>query len=176
MLGKCQMYCLAAVLSLGAPATPFTRIALAEPMPPRDELVGTWELILVDNVLPDGTRIHLYGPNPHGMMTFDAGGHYSLQIMSDGRPKFSANDKSKGTPEEYRAAVQGSNCHFGRYAINERDHTITLHVERATFSNWEGTELTWPFTVAGNETKFIVPHPTTGGPGVVGEIVWNRVR
>ena len=140
------------------------------------ELVGTWKLILVDNVLPDGSRMHLYGPNPYGLLIFDATGHYALQIMSDGRPKFAANDKSKGTPEEYRAAVQGSNCHFGKYKIDERDHTVTLYVEHATFSNWEGTQLTWPFTISSDESKFTVPHPTTGGPGVVGEIAWIRMH
>jgi hypothetical protein len=140
------------------------------------DLVGTWKLVLVDNVLPDGTRTHLYGPNPHGLLVFDTTGHYALEIMSDGRPKFAANDKSKGTAEEYSAAVQGSNCHFGKYKINERDHTVTLYVEHATFSNWEGSELTLPFMVTGDESKFIVPHPTTGGPGVIGEIMGTRLR
>ena len=140
------------------------------------KLVGTWTLILVDNVLPGGSRIQLYGPNPQGVAMFDAGGHYSVQIMSDGRPKFAANDKGKGTPDEYKAAVQGSNCHFGRYTVNELNHTVTLHVEHATFSNWEGTEQTLPFTLAGDEFKFIVPHPTTGGPNVTGEVAWKRLR
>jgi Lipocalin-like domain len=114
----------------------------------QEQLVRTWTLILVDNVLPDGSRIPLYGPNPKGIVMFDAGGHYSLQIMRDSRPKFAANDKSKGTAEEYKAAVQGSNCHFGRYTVNEQDHTVTLYVEHATYSNWEGTELKWSFTIA----------------------------
>jgi hypothetical protein len=45
------------------------------------DLVGTWKLVLVDNVLPDGTRIHLYGPNPHGLLVFDITGLYALEIM-----------------------------------------------------------------------------------------------
>jgi lipocalin-like protein len=147
----------------------------AQESAPDPQLIGTWTLLAVDNVLPDGSRIHLYGPNPHGLLIFDAHGHYALQIMSDGRPKFAANDKSKGTPEEYRAAIQGTNCHYGRYTINA-DRSVTLHVEEATFANWEGADLTWPFTVAGDESKFVVPHPTTGGPGVIGEIVFKRVR
>ena len=142
----------------------------------RERLFGTWTLVRVDNVSPDGTRVHLYGPNPRGIATFDANGHYALQIMSDGRPKFSANDKSKGTPEEYRAAVQGSNCHFGTYTFNEHDHSVTLHVEGATFSNWEGTELTWPFTLVGDEVRFTIPHPTTGGADVIGEVALKRTR
>jgi hypothetical protein len=142
----------------------------------QNRLVGTWQLVLVDNVLPDGSRVHLYGPNPQGTLMFDGTGHYSLQIMSAGRPKFAANDKSKGTAEEYRAAVQGSNCHYGTYRLSEADGSIALHVEGATFANWEGTELGWPFTVSGDEVKMTVPHPTTGGPGAVGEILWKRLR
>lgn len=142
-----------------------------------NQLIGTWKLTMADNVLPDGTRVHLYGPDPQGLLMFDAGGHYSLQIMSADRPKFAANDKGKGTAEEYRAAVQGSNCHFGRYAVNA-DHTVTFYVEHATFSNWEGKPQILPFQISGDEyknIKFIVPHPTTGGPGVTGEVIWKRV-
>jgi hypothetical protein len=138
------------------------------------QLVGTWTIVLVDNVLPDGSRVHLYGPNPQGIAMFDADGHYSLQIMSDGRPKFAAGDKTKGTSEEYKAAVQGSNCHFGKYTVNEADHSVTLHVEHATFSNWEGTDLQLPLALAGNELRLTIPHPTSGGPNVTGEVVLRR--
>jgi hypothetical protein len=153
----------------------FASPALAQ-KPLREQLVGTWRIVLVDNVRADGSRINLYGPNPQGIAMFDAEGHYSLQIMSDGRPKFSANDKSKGTAEEYKAAVQGSNCHFGRYSVDETSHTITLHVEHATFSNWEGTDLKWPLTLTGDESKITIPHPTTGGADVTGEVGLKRAR
>jgi hypothetical protein len=142
----------------------------------QQQLVGTWTIVVVDNVRPDGSRIQLYGPNPQGIAMFDADGHYSLQIMSEHRPRFSANDKSKGTPEEYKAAIQGSNCHYGTYTVNELDHTVTLHVEHATFSNWEGTDLKWPVTLSGDESKFTIPHPTTGGADVVGEVALKRAR
>jgi hypothetical protein len=149
--------------------------AVAQDASQKNQLIGTWKLKLADNVLPDGSRVHLYGPDPQGVLMFDAGGHYSVQIMSADRPKFAANDKSKGTAEEYRATVQGSNCHFGRYAVNEHDHTVTFYVEHATFSNWEGTTQILPFHIRGDEYENIVPRPTTGGPGVTGDVVWERV-
>src|SRR5579862_8179491 len=34
--------------------------------------VGTWALVLVDKVSPDGSRVHLYGDDPQGLMTLDA--------------------------------------------------------------------------------------------------------
>ena len=140
----------------------------------QQRLVGTWTIVLADNVLPDGSRLPLYGASPQGIAMFDAAGYYSLQIMSDRRPKFAAGDKSRGTAEEYKAAVQGSNCHFGKYTVNDADHTITLHVEHATFSNWEGTDLRLPFALVGSELKLTIPHPTSGGANVTGEVVLRR--
>jgi hypothetical protein len=125
----------------------------------QSRLVGSWRVVVVDNVSTTGDRSRLYGPQPFGMATFDGTGHYSLLIMSEGRPKFSAGDKSKGTPEEYKSAVQGTNCHFGSYIVDEEKHTVTLHVEGATFTNWEGRDLTWPVSVDADELTFTIPSP-----------------
>jgi hypothetical protein len=82
-------------------------------------LVGTYRLKMVDNIMADSSRIHLYGDNPKGILMFDAAGNYAMEIYSGGgRPPFAANDKGKGTDEEYRAAVRGSNAHFGKYSID----------------------------------------------------------
>jgi hypothetical protein len=176
--GDCSMYRRKALTVYASLATaalvPLAKGASAQKIAPQ-AFVGSWRLVLVDNVLPNGERVQLYGPNPQGLAMFDASGHYSLQILRDGRPKFAANDKGKGTPEEYKAAVQGSNCHYGRYVVDESTHTLTLFIEHATFSNWEGTELAWPFTFKGDEVSLIIPHPTTGGPNVTGEVVLKRL-
>ena len=145
------------------------------PAAPGNQLVGTWSLVLVDNVLPDGSRIHLYGPHPSGLLMFDAGGHYALQIVSAGRPPFAAGDKSRGTPDEYRTAVQGSNAHFGRYSADQAEHTITFRIEHATYPNWEGTEQKRSYSLVEDRLTYIVPAPTTG-TGATGEVVWQRAR
>ena len=142
---------------------------------PAGQLAGTWTLVLVDNVLPDGSRVHLYGSEPHGILTFDAAGRYALQIYRSDRAKFASNDKSKGTPEENSAAVQGANSHFGRYTVNEIDRTVTFRIEHASFPNWEGTEQKRSYTVEGDRLKCTVPTPTTGGTAI-GEVEWKRVE
>ena len=87
-----------------------------------NNIAGTYTLVLVDNLLADGSRIHLYGENPHGILMLDSNGNYSLQIVSEGRPHFKAGDKSKGTDEENRLAIQRSNAHFGTYTIDTGKH------------------------------------------------------
>jgi hypothetical protein len=137
-------------------------------------VAGTYTLVLADNLLADGSRIHLYGDDPYGLLMLDSAGHYSLQILSRNRLRFAAGDKSKGTDEENRLTVQGSNAHFGTYAIDPKKHTITFSIIHAFFPNWEGTKQTRPFEFNGSIFKYKVPTPTTGA-AVTGEVVWKRV-
>jgi hypothetical protein len=139
------------------------------------KLAGTYELVTVDNILTDGSRVHLYGDTPQGLLMFDDEGHYTLQIFSQGRQKFNANDKSKGTDEENRAAVKGSNSHFGTYTVDDANGTITFNIQHASFPNWEGTQQKRPFTLIGSTFKYTVPAPTTGGT-VTGEVEWRRIE
>src|SRR5690348_1171248 len=80
-------------------------------------IVGTWILVGAEKLLPDGTRVADYGPNPHGQVIFTSDGYYSVQIYRAERLKFASGDKFKGTPEEYKEASLSSSVHFGRYSV-----------------------------------------------------------
>lgn len=140
----------------------------------KEQLIGTWSLVLVDNILPDGTRTKPYGENPQGLLIFDKNGNYSLQILRADRTKVASNDKTKATAEENKTLVLGSNSHFGKYSVNPSNQTITFKIEHAFFPNWEGTEQIRPFTLTAKEFRYTVPN-TTNGTGVSGEVVWKRV-
>ena len=139
-------------------------------------VVGTWTLVSADNVFPDGKRVQVYGPDPQGMLIFDADGHYSLHIYRKGRLRFAGNDKAKGSAEEYQSAVQGSNTHFGTYTVNDSDSSITFHIEQAIFPNWEGTQQKRSFRIVKGRLTYIVATPTTGGTAALGEVVWERAK
>jgi hypothetical protein len=141
----------------------------------KDQLVGTWTLVLVDNINPDGKRTQPYGEKPQGMLIFDKDGNYSLQILRAERAKFVSGDKTKGTADENKLLVLGSNSHFGKYLINAVDNIITFQIEHAFFPNWQGTEQKRNFTLSEKEFKYTVP-TTTNGAGVSGEVVWKRSR
>ncbi len=59
----------------------------------KDQVVGTWTLLLADNIKDDGTHVSSYGPNPEGLLVFTADGHYSLQIIRYGRPAFASKNR-----------------------------------------------------------------------------------
>lgn len=140
-----------------------------------NNLAGTYILVSVDNIGKDGSRVHLYGDNPQGLLMLDNAGNYSLQIMSPNRQKFAAADKAKGTDDENRSAVKGCNAHFGTYAADAAKGTITFKIVHASFPNWESTQQTRPFTLIDGVFKYTVPSPTTG-TGVTGEVVWKKVK
>lgn len=139
------------------------------------DLVGTWTLVSVDNILADGRRIEPYGSNPVGMLTLDAAGRYSVQIFRPGRARFLSNDKSRGTPEENQATVQGTNSHFGRYSVDSEKRILTFRIDHASFPNWEGTEQQRSFELKDGVLRYTVQTTTTGGTEV-GEVTWRRLE
>lgn len=114
-------------------------------------IVGTWTLVEADKLLPDGTRTRDYGESPHGLAIFAADGWYSLQIYRADRVKFSSGDKFKGTPEEYKDVSLGMSVHFGRYTVDSTKNTITFHIDRASFPNWDDTTQVRGYELKGNE-------------------------
>ena len=139
------------------------------------ELIGAWTLVRCDNVYPDGHRVELYGPHPEGMWLIDAEGDYMMQIVRAKRMPFAANDKSRGTPDEYRAASMDSNAHFGHISADAKAmHRQILH---ASFPNWDGKSEDSGYTINGDELTYRVAKPSSGATeGAHGEVVWRRVR
>ena len=85
------------------------------------DLVGTWTLVSAD----------AYGPNPKGTLMFDANGHFSSQFIRSDLPKYASNNRAQGTPEEYKATVQGYIGYFGTYSLKGRICSFTLKVVRS---------------------------------------------
>lgn len=137
------------------------------------QLVGTWTLVSAVTIQADGTKSPTFGPNGQGLLMFDAGGRYSLQICRPDRAKFASNNRLKGTPEENQTAVHACNPHWGRYTVDEKERAIIFHIERAMFPNWEGIEQKRNFTITGDELKYVVPAASGGGTA---EVVWKRAK
>ena len=106
----------------------------------KEQLVGTWTMVSNVNTHPDGTKYEALGPNPRGVFILDANGHFVITIIGEGRPKFASNSRLQGTADENKSAVHGAIAYFGTYTVNEADHAINFHIERCTFSNWDGTD------------------------------------
>jgi hypothetical protein len=141
----------------------------------KSPLAGSWTLRTVDNIMPDGSRVHLYGDMPQGLLIFGKDGRYSLQIMRGDKKPFASNDKAQATAMEYHDAYLASNTHFGHYMLDQSASAITFHIEHASYPNWEGKDSVEKYTLKDDVLTYIVAMPTTG-KGAVGEVVWVKNR
>jgi Lipocalin-like domain len=142
----------------------------------KDRLVGTWTLLLDDNIKDDGTHVPGYGPNPEGSLIFTADGHYSLNIFRHGRRAFASKDRLTGTADENKAAIQGMISHFGTYSIDEAGKTLTFRVEASSFPNWDATSQKRAVTAITDEVlTYNNAAPSTSGY-VRAELAWKKAK
>lgn len=123
-------------------------------------LTGSWRLTAADKILPDGSRVADFGNAPHGIAVFTADGHYVVEIFQADRMKFAAGDGAKVTQEEYKNAIESISCHFGTYTVDEAKGTITFHIDRASYANWDETTQVRNFTLEGDKLTWrVAPRP-----------------
>jgi hypothetical protein len=128
--------------------------------PIANPLVGTWKLIAAEKILPDGTRVTDYGPEPHGLAIFTADGHYMLDVFRDVRPKFAGKDREKATFEEYKEAQLNSSCAFGTYSVNTSAAKVILHVDRSSYPNNDDTTVIRDYELKDNTVSWrVAPRP-----------------
>ena len=136
------------------------------------EVVGSWTMASNVNARPDGSKTETFGPNPRGSLIFTSDGRFSIVNSRSDLPNFTSNNRITGTPEENKAVIAGSIALVGTYSVDAAGKTITLNVENSTFPNWNGTPQQRPFTLAGDEMKWVNPTASAGGTA---EIVWKRI-
>ena len=135
------------------------------------DLTGTWTWVSIEGTRPDGTKYQPFGPTPKGFVVFDGNGRFAFLLTSSGRPKFATNNREQGTPDEYKAAMQGSIAYSGTHSIN--DKTLIFNIEASTYPNAEGIQQKRTIALTDDELKYYNPSPTMGGTA---ETVLKRVK
>ena len=140
----------------------------------KEQLVGTWTFVTSADVQKDGAKVDRWGPNPKGMLVFDANGRYVLVINRSDLPKFASNRVDQGTAAENKAVMQGLIVLFGTYSVNEADKTITIRAEGSWFPNSVGTDGKRIVTaLTADELRYTNPATSLG---TVAETVWRRAK
>jgi hypothetical protein len=149
--------------------------AVAQQKSPQELLVGAWTFVSADSVRSDGSKVALFGSNPKGTIIFTGDGHFALVQMRADIPRLASNSRDQGTPEEYKAIVQGSIAYFGTYSLNQAEKVINIQLEGSTFANLMGggEQKRILTTLTTDELKF--GNPSTAS-GATLEVAWKRAR
>ena len=148
-------------------------VATAQQKSLKDQLIGTWKPLLIENVRPDGSKAYPYTTKPMGVLIFGDTGHFSLQVLKPGAAPYASGNRSQGTPEENKATVQGGIHFFGTYAVNEADGTFVFHIEGSSFPNYNGFDQKRKAAVVGDELMLTLAQVSAGGGA---NQVWKRVK
>ena len=137
------------------------------------ELVGTRTLVSI-TLEYDGKKMDFFGANPHGQLTLDPNGRFSVIITRSDVPKFATKSRDAGTAEENKAAVQASIAYFGTYSVSEADNVIKYHIDGSTYPNWQDTDQERLFKLSGDELT-LTNSTTSVGAGTAYS-VWKAVK
>jgi hypothetical protein len=133
----------------------------------KEQVVGTWNIVSVEEVYPDGHKETPWGPNMKGAVSFDQNGKVLLMIIGADLPTPS------GKPQEAARMVV---AYFGTYSVDEGAKTITYTAERATIPAFDGLARKATVTVTGDELRQSSA-PVTGPQGTfTPQLVMRRAK
>jgi hypothetical protein len=137
------------------------------------KLVGSWTLVGITNTTPDGKATQIYGAGD-GVLVLDRGGHFVQVLARADLPKFASNNRNTGSADENKAVVQGSLAIYGTYTMSPKDGTITLHVDRSSYPNWNaGDQRRTVTSLTATDLKWDIPAPSIGGSS---SAAWKRSK
>jgi hypothetical protein len=147
--------------------------AIAQPARLKDAVVGSWTLVSLRAIRPDGGVAMPYGPRAAGTAWFDQRGRFGIILINPDIPKFASNERP--TAAEAMAVATGSDALFGTYSVDGAARTVVLHVVASSYPNDNGTDQTRMVKSIGeNQLVFDIPVSPNGGTAV--ELVFNRVE
>jgi len=151
--------------------------ANAHAMMEADKFIGAWRLVSAEFRTDDGRPAESpYGPEPQGVLMYDAQGTMSAQLSQKNRKPFAVADRMKGTPEEIKGAFETYQAYWGRFKIDEREHVVTHYVTCALLPNWVGTEQRRQYKFQDGRLHLLTPPLTIGGRRLTGVLIWEKIK
>lgn len=129
--------------------------------------IGAWKLVAVEDQEAGGGVSYPYGQAPVGLLTYDASGYMSVQIMRRDRKPLSSDKWEETLAEEIKSAVEGFTAFFGTYEVDEQQKTIIHRVEGHLLPGSVGKELKRSYESSDN---LLILRPSA-----TRRVVWERL-
>lgn len=139
------------------------------------DVVGTWKLVSVSSIAPDGQRNDApFGKHPAGMLIYTADGHMSVIIGYDNRKRLSSDDRLAASIEEKATAFDTSFGYSGRYTCS--GDRVVHQVTMASVPNWVGTAMVRTVKSADGKLILSTPPLPVGGTASTWDLTWERAK
>ena len=149
--------------------------ALAQ-SPTVSQLVGTWQIVSIEDTFKDGTvgPSAQFGPHPKGFLMYGLDGHMCATLVNGDRPAW--KDPAKPTDAEKIAYYDTFTAYCGPFKLDSATSTVTHYPSVAWFPPYLGSTQARPFKLDGNHLISTV----TGGMTDLGVqkrvLVWEKTK
>ncbi len=107
------------------------------------------------------------------MAIFTADGLVMIDVFRKERGKFAANDRTKGSLDEYKEAQLNTSCSFGTYSVDVAAGTFTIRIDRSTFPNSDDTTQVRAYELKGDVLSWkVAARPDGSVPVTVMRRIW----
>jgi hypothetical protein len=138
-----------------------------------ERLIGTWALVATEWKRADGRHANPFGADAIGILTYDAAGNMSAQIMREARPALPEGAHS-GIEAAMAAAVPGYIAYFGTYEVVEPG--LAVHdVAGSAYPAWVGATHERRYVIEGDALTLMQDFTTVDGVAVSASTTWRRL-
>ena len=104
--------------------------AVHHPAPTVAQLVGTWQLVSIEDTMKDGKvqPSAQFGPHPHGFLMYEPDGHMCATLANGDRPAW--KDPAKPTDAEKIAYYDTFIAYCGTFKLDSATSTVTHYPDR----------------------------------------------
>ena len=147
--------------------------------PTRHDLIGVWRLVSIQIQGRDGLgNDPFYNQDSSGILTYDASGWMSVQIVGKSRPALAAAASRPPTAVTEDAQTKAAlfdtyYAYFGTWTFEEARSTVVHHIESSLISGEAGMNYSQTVSLAGENLIFTVR--SEGAGGTIQKKVWARI-
>ena len=144
--------------------------------PTVSQLVGTWQLVSIEDTMRDGSvgPPADLGPHPKGFLMYEPDGHMCATLVNSDRARW--KDSAKATDAEKIAYYDTFIAYCGTYKLDTTASTVTHYPSVAWTPAYVGSTQPRPFKLEGNRLIITV----TEGMANLGiqkrVLVWERAK
>ena len=107
-----------------------------------------------------------------GRIQYDENWYMSIQLMEVDRPLLDLDTVSL---EDMKKAYVDYTAYYGRYSIDEKNATVTHHVEGSWYKKWMNEDLVRHYKFEGNTLELNTTPEEEKGTMIIWRLIWEKI-
>ena len=149
---------------------------LAQSAPTVSQLLGTWQIVSIEDTMKDGTvgPSAQFGPHPKGFLMYEPDGHMCATLVNSDRPAW--KDSAKATDAEKIAYYDSFIAYCGTFKLDSATSTVTHFPSVAWTPAYVGSTQPRPFKLEGNHLIITVTQGMSDPAVAKRVLVWEKAK